>query len=182
VRPNGLGALATFFIVAAVLALLFVPSSTVVRSAGSSAAVAHAEPFTVWATAGDASFPDGCGNLPVVQQFTSVVFGGTEPYSYAWSFGDGTPNSTLADPSHQYAEFGEYTVRLVATDLNTSRAFSNITVGEGPPPCPVLVGSGLWPVYLLEIVAPLALALAAIAYLVHRFRCRPPPSSSQPVR
>jgi hypothetical protein len=170
VRPNRLGALASLFVTLAVLVLLFVSSSAPGQSA---AAVAHTEPFTVSASAGGAAFPNGCGNLPVVQQFNSVVFGGTQPYSYTWSFGDGTPNSSLADPSHQYAEFGEYTVRLVATDVNTSRAFSNITVGEGPPPCADLEGSGSSPVYLFEVVVPVALALAVVAYVAYRFRRKP---------
>jgi PKD repeat protein len=35
---------------------------------------------------------------------------------YVWSWGDGTPDSTSANPSHTYAKPGSYTVRLTVTD------------------------------------------------------------------
>ncbi len=37
---------------------------------------------------------------------------------YEWDFGDGSPISTLANPSHDYAAPGEYTVSLKLTDIN----------------------------------------------------------------
>lgn len=47
--------------------------------------------------------------------FLGYAFGGTEPYSYSWSFGDGT-TSAQQDPVHSYDTKGKYTVTLTITD------------------------------------------------------------------
>jgi PKD repeat protein len=53
--------------------------------------------------------------IPV--QFTSTVSGGFGNMSYAWTFGDGpTSNSTLADPTHEYAGAGNFSTTLTVTD------------------------------------------------------------------
>lgn len=41
---------------------------------------------------------------------------GTGPFTYKWTFGDGSPISTVASPTHYYAAPGPYTVKLVVTD------------------------------------------------------------------
>ncbi len=48
--------------------------------------------------------------------FTSSVSGGSAPYAYQWSFGDGT-RSTEANTSHAYASQGVYEVVLVVQDF-----------------------------------------------------------------
>ena len=58
--------------------------------------------------------------------------GGQHPLIYRWDFGDGT-TTTEAEPTHQYAAPGEYTVHLtIENDFGQSEAFWPITVG-GPP-------------------------------------------------
>ncbi len=47
--------------------------------------------------------------------FTSAVYGGSAPYAYQWSFGDGI-HSTEANTSHTYASQGVYEVVLVVQD------------------------------------------------------------------
>jgi PKD repeat protein len=47
--------------------------------------------------------------------FTASATGGTSPYSFSWSFGDGG-TWTGQTPSHTYASAGSYTVTLTATD------------------------------------------------------------------
>ena len=49
--------------------------------------------------------------------FSGSVVGGQPPFSWFWDFGDGS-SSTLQNPSHVYAEMGEYTVILIVTDSN----------------------------------------------------------------
>jgi PKD repeat protein len=48
-------------------------------------------------------------------QFNGQVTGGTEPYTWSWDFGDGT-TSTQQNPTHAYANEGEYTVSLTVAD------------------------------------------------------------------
>lgn len=92
---------------------------------------------TLWTgiEAGGVSYPDGCGNLPLVQAFQSEVAGGASPFHYNWSFGDGTQNSSLANPDHSYATYGEYTVLLVVTDSTGANAFANKSLYEGQATC-----------------------------------------------
>ena len=62
----------------------------------------------------------------------------SEPLDYDWDFGDGTPNSNEADPSHTYATPGNYTATLTVTDP-TSRTDSDsveISAGNDPPSTP----------------------------------------------
>lgn len=49
--------------------------------------------------------------------FTNLSRGGTAPFTYAWSFGDGN-TSTTANPTHTYNAPGPFTVCLVITDSN----------------------------------------------------------------
>ncbi len=56
------------------------------------------------------------GAPPLSVKFTSSVEDGTPPYTYKWDFGDGTPPSTEASPTHTYAKEGEFTATLSVTD------------------------------------------------------------------
>ncbi|MHA1674718.1 MAG: BspA family leucine-rich repeat surface protein [Promethearchaeota archaeon] len=49
-------------------------------------------------------------------EFTDTTTGGDLPLSYQWNFGDGSINSTLTDPMHQYTTAGTYTATLTVTD------------------------------------------------------------------
>ncbi len=58
-----------------------------------------------------------------IYQFTQASVGGTPPYTFNWNFGDGSPNSTLPHPEHEFVidrvgyEFG-FNVCLTVTDAN----------------------------------------------------------------
>jgi len=64
---------------------------------------------------------------------TSIDFDGTIA-SYSWNFGDGSPASTTADPSHTYANYGAYTAVLTVTDnAGASASFSRVVRLFAPP-------------------------------------------------
>ena len=54
--------------------------------------------------------------------FTNTSSG--DGLSFSWDFGDGSPASTLADPSHTYASIGTYIVELTVTDTCGSLALT----------------------------------------------------------
>ncbi len=64
----------------------------------------------------------------------SVVFANTSQSSesYVWDFGDGA-TSTDADPTHAYAEDGDYTVTLIATnDCGTDTTTQTVSIVTAP--------------------------------------------------
>jgi PKD repeat protein len=71
------------------------------------------------------------GNAPLSVNFTGNVTGGTPPYTYFWSFGDGATSSS-ANPSHTYQSSGTYGVSLKVTDSqgNTQTATSSVSAGQ----------------------------------------------------
>jgi PKD repeat protein len=69
-------------------------------------------PLPLSVTAG--ATPTG-GNYPLLVSFTTSVSGGTSPYTYAWTFGDGS-TSTAADPTHTYTTNGTFSVAVTVTD------------------------------------------------------------------
>jgi PKD repeat protein len=56
------------------------------------------------------------GAPPLSVQWTSIVEDGTEPYTYKWNFGDGSPESTEVNPAHVYQKAGDYTATLTVKD------------------------------------------------------------------
>jgi hypothetical protein len=67
-----------------------------------------------------ASFTDSPSNPPPNQPitFTASVSGGVQPYSYTWTFGDGS-SGTGQTVSHSYAQAGSFTTSLTVTDVAT---------------------------------------------------------------
>jgi len=79
-----------------------------------------------------ASGSPSSGVAPLAVAFTGAGIGGTPPYSYGWTFGDGGV-SAAQNPSHTYASKGSFTAQLTVTDSvpNTATANVPITVAQG---------------------------------------------------
>jgi glucose/arabinose dehydrogenase len=77
------------------------------------------------------------GNSPIQVSFSSS--GSRDPdndaLSYSWNFGDGSPQSTLPNPVHEYTASGTHTAVLTVTDARggSNSATVTITVGNSPP-------------------------------------------------
>src|SRR2546426_6733305 len=65
--------------------------------------------------------------------FTCPATGGTAPYPYAWTFGDGNPGSGPA-VSHVYQSAGAMTVTCTATDSASATAAGSTSVDVSPSP------------------------------------------------
>lgn len=90
------------------------------------------------------SFPNASSPLPVVAtasvsagvaplevNFTANATGGSAPYAYAWSFGDGA-KLTGANVSHVYPSVGNYTATVVATDAAKRSGTQNLALRVVP--------------------------------------------------
>ncbi len=60
--------------------------------------------------------------------FTATASGGTGTITYAWDFGDGTPQGSGASVVHDYSAAGTYNVVLTVTDGAGATATSPLTV------------------------------------------------------
>ena len=68
------------------------------------------------------------GQAPLTVDFAAGGVGGLGPFSYNWSFGDGSPNSTTADASHTFAAPGAYEAQVEIVDSLHDVAVSTLTV------------------------------------------------------
>ena len=111
------------------------------------------------ATAASSSY---AGAAPLSVSLAGDGQGGFPPYSYSWEFGDGSPVSSLQDPTHVYARPGTYVVSLTVLDARSERATSSLTIVVGGitpaagPPLP----SWVYPSLFLALSAVVALAVA----------------------
>lgn len=99
-------------------------------------------------------------NLEASSTYTNVyediTFSANESYDedgkiirYFWNFGDGT-NKTGESVNHEYEEGGNYTVTLIVTDDDNTKAIEQITIYVNELPTPFMNIS--LPVYIHEVV------------------------------
>ena len=86
-----------------------VPTSTVPGQG----AEEEAAPLLAWAE-GD---PED-GKAPLTVEFKADVEGGKPPLKYTWKFGDGSADSTEANPKHTYEKPGKYRADLAVSDAS----------------------------------------------------------------
>jgi PKD repeat protein len=67
------------------------------------------------------------GNKPLTVYFTGEVYGGDWPYTYRWTFGDGS-SSTGRTPTHTYASTGTYTASFRVTDDDGDTDTESVTI------------------------------------------------------
>jgi PKD repeat protein len=106
-------------------------SANHVTSAGVSVLVVR--PMSVAPTANRTA-----GEVPFAVNFGATIVGGLGPFTYLWSFDDGT-TSTLASPSHTFRTAGQFRVTGTVSDA---------------------LGEQLRPTLLIEAVSPIAVTLA----------------------
>ena len=87
------------------------------------------------------------GPAPLTVQFSSAGSRDPEnaPLTFQWNFGDGTPASTNANPSHTFSVSGglpqSFMVRLVVTDTSDARGTNQVLVSVNNTPPAVRITS-----------------------------------------
>jgi hypothetical protein len=111
--------------------------------------------------------------------FGASVNGGTGPFVFDWSYGDG---NTTSNPStlHAYRAPGTYHASISVVDVVGASSRYNFTVLVQPPPTNTTPpGSGsAWGIPLLAWLAFGAAAVIVVAAAILLFRRRRPPPTS----
>lgn len=82
------------------------------------------------------------GIEPLTVGFAASVSGGNAPMTYDWDFGDGSPHSSSANPSHTYAE-GTFTATVTVTDTNGDTDSDSVTIEVGGDDVPSVAASAV---------------------------------------
>jgi PKD repeat protein len=90
-----------------------------------------AEPLRATASGSPTSGP-----APLAVNFTASASGGTSPYTFAWTFGDGQ-TSSAQNPTTTYRTAGTFTATLTVTDAQRETASASVTVTVSPAVAPL---------------------------------------------
>jgi len=143
----------------------FTVTETATDSSSPRQTATSSRPLTVYTTPPLSAAISASTSSPQIGQtvtFTASATGGTTPYSYAISFGDGA-TSTGRSPTHTYSTAGSYTVTLTVTDSASPRvsSFATLTVYVQAllPPALALPGnrtgiSGSWINFTVTATSP----------------------------
>jgi len=85
----------------------------------------------------NASASPSSGVAPLTISFFGSASGGDLPLSYQWNFGDGSPVSTLQNPTHTYVAGGTYNVTLIVQDLDGDSDSDTVSVQISDDEVPV---------------------------------------------
>ncbi len=127
--------------------------------------------FVNWTVTGN---PCGQGGgVVLTAHFLGNASGGVPPYQFNWSFGDGSPPSTVQDPSHTFARGYEWNVTLNVTDAARTGTSASILVRPPIFNCPAELGrSANFDGLVLGGLVALIVAGATVALMVQRHRAR----------
>ena len=113
---------------------------TVTDSGGQSSTDDHLRIYVTSSFLITASATPTTGPAPLPVQFSETLQGGTAPYQYSWTFGDGG-TSTEATPSHVYTANGSFNVVLTVVDHGGQAAVDNhLVIAVGSDAAPVVTG------------------------------------------
>lgn len=112
--------------------------------------------------------------------FTSTPAGGTAPYTYAWTFGDGL-SATTRNASHTFSTAAVFVVYLTVKDATGSSASASlaVTVNTSAPAASGQPGGFTATDWIALIVIVLVIA-TLIAVVVTRRRKKQPPAVGSP--
>jgi PKD repeat protein len=140
----------------------FVASVSVMDIAGATARAQLNVTIMLEALAGQTTVNQAA---PFTVSFVGQARGGVPPYSYNWSFGDGSANSSLQDPTHVYSTSGDFLASLTVQDGKGARSSESIPVHLGV--VTVSLGSPTAPISEYELIAGVAIAMAvSLAWVV----------------
>lgn len=74
------------------------------------------------------SYYNNISGGPGAINFTNLSTGLDPGATYTWIFGDGSPNSTTASPTHTYASGGTYPVKLIINNNSIPSCVDSVTV------------------------------------------------------
>jgi PKD repeat protein len=112
--------------------------------------------------------------------FAATPGGGTPPYTYAWTFGDGG-TSALQNPTHAYSTVGQFTAQLVLHDSAGASLTKNVVVNVSAGPSSTTSNSDWWIIVVGIVGAVIVIIIAIIVVLAARRRKREAaPSSPNP--
>jgi PKD repeat protein len=111
---------------------------------------------------------------PLTVDFLGQAQGGIAPYSFNWSFGDGTV-AEIQNPAHTFSTVGVYSVSLTVTDAKGQSSKTNLSVQVGSPSKGGSVSapsSWLLPALLGLIIGITVAAILTVAIVQSRRRRR----------
>ncbi|MCP4196413.1 MAG: PKD domain-containing protein [Proteobacteria bacterium] len=71
------------------------------------------------------------GPVPLIVQFSASAAGGNPPYTYTWTFGDGSASSSVQNPTHTFTDSGQYTAGVTVNDFNDDSASASVEINAG---------------------------------------------------
>jgi hypothetical protein len=113
--------------------------------------------------------------------FSAEVTGGTPPYSYFWSLGNGN-NSTAENPPQQlYSTVSFPKITLTVTDSVGRHGYDKLILTVDAPPSHGFTLSDLYPYGIIAIAAVAVVAIATALLWTRRGKPKPPsPTSTSP--